>query len=68
MESAILIMLWLLTCTLCAVGGYFYAVKSNKHSESAPITVTFSDDEIKKQEKAAAELSNFYKYDGTEQG
>ena len=66
MEAAILIMLWLLTCTLCAVGGYFYAINKKK---GEPLNAnTLNADEVKKQEKAAAELSNIYKYDGTEQG
>ena len=68
MISVILIMLWLLTCTLCAVGGYFYALKDKKHTKPPPGVNTLSAEEEKKESKTKAELSNFYTYDGSEQG
>ena len=66
MLTAILIMLWLLTCAMCAVCGYFYAIKTKRNKP--PKTNTLSEEEIKKQKRVEVELSNFYKYDGTEQG
>ena len=66
MLTAILIMLWLLTCATCAVCGYFCAI--NKRKSEPPKANVLSEEEAKKQKRAADELSNFYKYDGTEQG
>lgn len=68
METAILIMFWLLTCALCVGGGYFYAVKNVKHRKPLPKETALSGDEERKAKRIADELSNFYKYDGTEQG
>lgn len=68
MLTAIIIMLWLLTSALCAVGGYFYAMKDKKHNKLSQKTNNLSEEDAKKQKRASDELSNFYKYDGTEQG
>ncbi len=61
-------MLWLLTCALCAIGGYFYAVKDKRHIKLPPMAEPLTAEEERKAEKIKAELSNFYKYDGSEQG
>lgn len=61
-------MLWLLTCALCAVGGFFYALKDGKNIKSPPKVQALTAEEERKADKVKAELSNFYTYDGTEQG
>jgi len=68
METLILIMLWLLTCALCAISGYFYALKDKKHIKLQQVADPLTAEEARKADKVKAELSNFYKYDGSEQG
>ena len=68
METLILIMLWLLTCALCAICSYFYALKDKKHIKLPPMAQPLTAEEARKADKVKAELSNFYAYDGSEQG
>lgn len=61
METLILIILWWLSCVLCALGGYFYA--RNKRPEAKEFTEKEKNDALKKKR----EYENFLSYDGSEQ-
>lgn len=65
MITAILIMLWLLSCALCAGAGYLAGGRNKKPKTVAPPQP--SEQERKRFEREMREMENFFTYDGSEQ-
>ncbi len=64
-QISILIMLWLFTCAVCAVGGFIYGRKAKTKKTTYIQGGAEGDSEEVKQFKK--EMENFYSYTGTEQ-
>lgn len=65
MITAILIMIWTVTCALCAIAGFYIGKKSRKPKAAAPIEL--SELEQSRYKRELAEMENFFSYDGSEQ-
>lgn len=63
-QILILTMIWLFTCAMCAVGGFFIGRKAKKKRISVPPSAPADKEEIERFRK---EMDNFYSYTGTEQ-
>lgn len=63
-QILILTMIWLFTCAMCAVGGFFIGRKAKKKRTSVPPPAPADKEEIERFKK---EMDNFYSYTGTEQ-
>ncbi|MBQ7288770.1 MAG: hypothetical protein IJW78_03465 [Clostridia bacterium] len=65
MITAILIMLWLVSCGLCTVAGFFTAQKHK--TQKTAVLPEPSAEEQKRFAQEMREMENFFAYDGSEQ-
>lgn len=64
-QILILTMIWLFTCAMCAVGGFFIGRKAKTKRINTSCEGKASETEEAKRFKK--EMENFYNYTGTEQ-
>lgn len=67
-EILILLILWLLSCAVCALGGFFIGCKSLYKAKRKNDVQNEADPQIlRKAERELRELHNMLTYDGTPQ-
>lgn len=65
MITAILIMLWLISCAVCAALGVY--IGRSRKPQRPVVKAEPSEEEKRQLERELREIENFFKYDGTEQ-
>ena len=65
MITAILVMLWLVSCAGCMAAGFFFGYRY-KHPRPTALQEP-NKEEQKRLDKETREMENFFSYDGSEQ-
>lgn len=62
----IFVMLWVCSCTVCVIAGFYIAKRLPARSKPPPAPASLSDEERHKVKKAQHEYHNFLNYAGDE--